>query len=451
MRSLGRPRASAIGDRPFARASTGWIPLAVLVFACGQSAPVEPDDIATGPVPSVETSLGLGSAPVEGMVFLRPGPETEGWRYAVDVDEDSAADHEGILRREIGFRYVFSEPGVHALEVVLRGPGGPRTVRRFVVVQDPASVRELQSGGVAESAPGDAIFEGIEASPDGRHVYVADFRFGSLYRLDGTTLRRDGSPLPAGLGPEGLAILPSDDRMVVAHKRDGPWLVRIPDMDVITEPAGPPAFFVTPLDDRRIVVSGQTDAFLVDIEASEFTRAGVVGAWHHAVGPTGRIVLIQSAGGPFHEEVRALLVLSPIDLAVERRITLPASIFPRTVAHDPFEEKAHLVALDGEGEIYLVVDLVSGKIVRMMRVSETRSCFLCAANPAAVSATGRTIAFEVGAGTLFVDAGRDLPIAHLSSGGSVATAPDGETFFLLRRDGVVRRVEVEPLGSGTAE
>ncbi len=414
--------------------------------ACSDSpAPIEPEPTPTGPLPEIHASVQFGDSPVEGALYLLPEAGTEGWTYAIDLDEDGEADREGILERRIGFDYRFDAPGTHLLRIDLTGPTGTETAEVPVVVNRPDAVRIVGQTTIETDAD-EITFEGIVVSPDGSTVYAGNFRGGDIHAIDAHTLEKVAS-VDLWYGVEALTISPSGDYLLPAFKNSGSVRLRLPELapEFARRDYAMFAHWGHAVDDRHLLATGGLMA-LHDVVAGTPERFG------QDPSPTGQFDVDPKGGrvlGVEWGEATGLHMVSLPDLGVTRTYPQPPGLRADRVVFGPGGERAYVLAIDERdpdlaGWRLLVIDLSTGETVRSLSL-DTASCSIyCAANPVARSREGRYVAFETSEGVLIVDTTTDLPIGrgpHMS----VAASPvEDATFWTLRIDGLLSKIVVEP-------
>lgn len=430
---------------PFVRVFLAF--LGAIVFGCTDEAnrsAVVDSPTPAGPPPEVRAAPGFGDGPLEGLLSLQPSESATAWSYRVDLDEDGVPDQEGELERPIAFAYRFTEPGVHLVVVVLEGPAGEREeIRVPVVMNDPAAVRVVRETTVEHANPDDpGPFEGVTVGPEGRFVYLGEFREDAIHRLDAATL--DVVDVLGDLGTtglEGLSVTPSG-RFLLANFKNGFgfMVVDLDDMEVVRffEPGFTRGFYVEALDDR-LALAGRGAVNVVDFLGGEEIPAPVEGAFldtaHFALSPNGRLAALVSWGG----DAIDLIGLPEFDLL--RTIPLPGSVSQGLVAFGP---EARTLYVLGKTNRFLALDVDTGHVRTDMVIDETSCNLFCVANPTARSLDGRYVAFETAAGVLFVDTETDLPMYRSPPHSSVAASPVENVFFALGTTGRVRVLEVVP-------
>ncbi|MGH7587208.1 MAG: hypothetical protein ACRELU_01315 [Gemmatimonadota bacterium] len=412
-----------------------------LALGCEDSAVAPPEP--SGPEPEFTVSIGFGDPPVQGFARLSPSPESLFWRYSIDIDEDGSPDRSGVLGQEIDFAYTFSSVGVHRIRAELVGPSGAVTRERVVVVNDPGDGIQVLAQRRIDQSSG---FEGIAVDRSGDLLFASDFGLGRIHPLSTVDLSPLASPLEVQTGPEGLAVIPSDSLLLVSHKRFYFTVIALPSLEirrVIENPGGSfvSGFFVRALTDERALVGTSSGFRLLSIEdGTTLAEAPFRNAWHFAVSPDGQtLALTQSLEGA----ADSLHVLTLPDLT--RLLSFRLPVVARIVAFDP-DGQLHVLGWDEDFDWrFLVVDPMTGEVGTSM-VLESQGCILgfCAANPAAVSSSGRYIAFEQFPGIIIVDTEVDLPLYRFEHAGSVAAAPTGDVFFVLQSDGLVSKIAIEP-------
>ena len=433
--------------------------LVALATACNWSGskPTEPPlfpTVPSGPRPVISMSLAFGESPLEGELRLSPSSETANWLYAVDVDEDGAADHSGTLTREVGFGYRFSTPGVHGVRVSLTGPGGIETITVPAIVNDLTAIRVLAqrafTGGAAN-----AIFEGITTNRAGTSLYVGDFFNSTIYRLDPGDLRPLAPPLVlpridddrgfvAG-GPEGLAVTPSDTLLLVAHKLFGLSVVAIPTLEPRRSLRMAGEYFIHAVDDADALSTARGGLDLIDTNTGGTVRSlAVPNTWHFAVSFASQVVAALNSSGP-----AAVHLANLVDLQQIARVELPGAIEADVVAFDPAGDRLYVMGRDGQGSRFYLVDVPSRTVLLNLPLGLGACGAFCVANPVATSRGGRFVAMEQGGGVYFIDTTLDLPRYYVGTrmsnrGLSVAASPTEEAFYLLQPDGFVRKVALTP-------
>jgi len=412
------------------------------ILTLGCAAPGGPGTeppMASGPSPAVTVSLGFGDSPVEGFVYLRPQAETNGWRYSVDIDEDGATDHEGILQGEIGFAYRFTTRGVHRIRFSLAGPQSNEMVDVPVVVNDPDAVQVLVQRAIAGDP--DAIFEGITTNRAGTMLFVGDFWNSEIHPLDPADLHALAPPLPLGIsGAEGLSVTPSDSILLVGHKRHRLSVVAIPDMEIRRNVRMEGEFFIHALDDATALSPGLTGLDLVDIDTGQtIRRLALPRAWHLAVSPVSPVAAVLNRANP-----AAVHLASLPDLQEMGHIDLPDVLDAENVAFDPAGDRLYVMGQDQQGSRFLLLDVASRSVLLSLPLGPGACWIFCVANPVAVSRSGRFVAMEHGNGTYFIDTELDLPRFRSSAGLSVAASPTEEAFYVLRPEGLVSKVAIRP-------
>ena len=429
-----------------------------MAAACNWSGskPTEPPlfpTVPSGPRPVISMSLAFGESPIEGEVRLSPSSETANWLYAVDVDEDGAADHSGTLTREVEFAYRFSTPGVHGVRISLTGPTGVEAVTVPAIVNDPTAVRTLAqriTGGAAN-----AIFEGITTNRAGTSLFVADFFNSTIYRLDPGDLRplaphlvlpriEDDRGFVAG-GPEGLTVTPSDTLLLVAHKLFGLSVVAIPALEPRRSLRMAGEYFIQAIDDVDALSTARGSLDLIDTNTGGTVRGlAVPNTWHFAVSLPSQIVAALNRSGP-----AAVHLANLADLQQIARVELPGAIEADVVAFDPAGDRLYVMGRDAQGSRFYLVDVPSRSVLLNLPLGLGACGAFCVANPVATSRNGRFVAMEQGGGVYFIDTTLDLPRYYLgtrmaNSGLSVAASPTEEAFYLLQPDGFVRKVALTP-------
>lgn len=409
------------------------------MVGCAESDPLRSDGPG-GPVPRVEVSVGFSDAPLEGTIFLSPEEESVGWRYSVDVDEDGQFDHVGVLEARIGFLYRFSSPGIHRIAIELEGPAGAEVTEWPVVVNDPEAIRLLAQRSIVTADPsGGATFEGITIDPAGAWLYLGDFSRQQVFRADAATLEPLGPPVdvPAWGGPEGLSVIPSDTLLLVGHKRSSLSVVALPEMTLRRQLPMPGEFYVQALDDTLALTSGM-GVNVFDIRTGDgVASAGIQNAWHFSVSPAAdRVAVLEE-----RESIIHLLTLP--GLAEIGRIPLPV-LGVDLVAFDPAGDRLYVMGRGDGVARFVLVDPTEGRILRNLPLAPGGCSWFCVANPTATSSTGRYVAMEAASGVYVIDTEVDLPLYHTSVGLSVAAAPAGDGFYVLRPDGLLSRIEVDP-------
>ncbi len=417
-----------------------------IALACEGDGTVAPEPM--GPEPDFSVSVGFGDPPVEGFARLTPTPESRSWRYELDLDDDGIADHSGILEREIAFRYALSTVGVHRIRVALEGPTGTVTRERVVVVNDPEDgIQVLAQRQIPVEDPSVTGFEGIAVDRSGEVLFASSFSDGKIYPLSTVDLSPIADPVEVATGPEGLSVIPSDSLLVVSHKRFFLTVITLPSLEVrrVIEPGDfLSGFFVHALTDDEALVGTSSGLRLLSLEdGATLAEAPIRNAWHFDIAPDGGTVALtqnlEGAADSLH-----LLALPGLNLL--RSFQLP--VIGRIVAFDS-DGRLYVMGWDDEGRRFLVVDPLTGEIATDMAL-DSQGCILglCAANPAAVSSSGRYVAFEQYPGVIIVDTGLDLPLYRFEHGGSVAASPSGDVFFVLREDGLVSKIIVQPRAGG---
>jgi len=418
----------------------------LLALACSDSGSgpttiAEPPEPPTN-LPDVRATLGFGDGPLEGFLSLDPSNDAAGWTYRVDLDEDGVADQEGTLVRPISFGYRFVEPGLHHLLVVLEEPTGRREEARLpIVVNDPSRVRVVRETTVSHADPNDpGVFEGIAVDPDGRFVYLGEFRGDAIHRLDASSLEVVGVLGELGhRGIEGLSITPSGRLLVANFKRFGLLVVSLPDMGVqagFFEQSLGGEFYIDVIDERSALL-GQGALALVDFVAGETIRlytppdAEFFRARHFALSPDGSVLAAASSG-----EGRIDIVRVP-ELEHERTLVVPGVEGTRLVSFDPTGRKLYMLRFDR----FMALEIETGRVLTDLALDASCSN-LCVANPVARSLDGRYVAFETRPGVLFIDTVTDLPVVRSSVGASIAASPVENVFFALNAGGRVQVLEV---------
>lgn len=340
------------------------------------------------PPPGVELTLAFGEAPLEGQIFLMPAEESSGWRYSVDVDEDGAPDHEGVLERRIGFTYRFRLVGVHRLTTTFRRKGRTETVESLVVVNDMGAVQILAATQVEPVDPMARSYEGIAVSRSGEDLYVAAYRGGSLQRLDARSLSETGRIEDIGYSIEGLSITPSGRFLFATYKYWQLTVVDLDDFEVVDTMGSVGRFYIHALDDRRALVGGE-DFALVDPSTGKilqrFQPVSNSGefpyTWHFAVSPdasTAAVVVIDDPGWVELIDVETFQTL--------RRVRFGRLEYPRLVSFDPSGTVLYVIGrMEGGGISFAAFDLDAGEILRETPLGDSEGiCSLyCVANPTA--------------------------------------------------------------------
>jgi hypothetical protein len=426
--------------------------------------PLPPPQLPSDPPRSdrlaATVSLAFGDAPVEGLLYLLPGLDGIGTLYTVDLDEDGAPDHSGVLERALGFSYRFEAPGPHRIEVNFSGPGGTQTIERWVVVNDLSVVQLLARTKVDPDAEEGTSFEGIAVDPGGEHVYVANYRGGSLSQLVASDLseiaRLDSIPYSI----EGLSITPSGDLLVAAYKYGHVSVVAVPSMAVLHHhERSVGSFFVHALDDRLALFSGRSQLTLFDtqtgqiIDVANRMDGNPLYAWHFDVSPDGTTAAV--AGRHFDPRNTVSLV-ELLSLRTVKEIEIPVVDHVVNVANDPHEARLYILGNELEpsedGGNYLsaghfvVVDMDTGAVLRDLPLGPSYCGVYCVANPVARSRSGRYVAMEWNGGSFIIDTSIDLPISRVGVYGysgygfSVAASPLEDVFFFLGANGDVFKV-----------
>ena len=364
-------------------------------------------------------------------------------------------DHAGTLEREIGFAFRFDAPGVHHIAVELSGPNGEQTIDLPVIVNDPQAVRILSQRSLIDPNSDDGEFEGLTMDRSGRFLYVGDFENSLIYQVDPATLQVLGGPLPLpSPSPpfgraEGLSVTPYDSLLIVAHKHQGLSTVAIPAMTVRRWVPAEADFFVHALDDTLALTRSGSRLLLVDTRSGATLRhASIQGAWHFAVSEARDLVAVLA----FSEvEAEALVLVSLSTFEEVGRIQLHELASAQVVAFDPNEEKIYVVGQRGRGDEshFVLVDTTSRSVLLSLPLGPGACRWFCVANPTATAPSGRYVAMEQGGGVYFIDTALDLPRYYTGfrsglAGMSVAASPVEDAFYLLRSDGLLAKVRLEP-------
>jgi DNA-binding beta-propeller fold protein YncE len=433
--------------------------LSAILIGCGRSEQTMPLDPsipppAIGPAPTVKISLGVGESPVEGEVFLSPPEGSQTWRYWVDLDEDGVGDREGTLALGIGFRYRFTEPGVHNIRVILTGPAERQeTIDLPIVVNDGGPIRVLAVGRIDVDPLSGAIFEGIAMSHSGDAVYIASFFGGDLYRLDPMTLEVTGH-IEIGPRVEGLAIPPSDQFLYAAFKGHDAASVDLASFTVarfFENPGEIGGFFIAAPQDGRALIGGQGPLGLIDMETGaildRFRAPGeeFTSTWHFDISPDGQSAAVISRG-----EGQGLHIMDMNTLDSIRELPLGEMTFPEIVAFHPSGERLYLFGYsENVGGLFVVLDVETGELKQRLVLGPGSCGSFCVANPTATSLSGRYVAVEWQGGAYFIDTETDLPehsitpfFGFSAPGFSVAASPVEDVFYFLRSDGLVQKIAI---------
>lgn len=186
------------------------------------------------------------------------------------------------LRAPGGLRIYVSNPEGHSISVIERREAG-----HVVVAELPAGAGPL----------------GIAVSPDGAHVFVADWYGDTVLVLDAQRLAPVGS-VRVGQSPSGLAADPAGTRLYVANREsDTVSVVDLATLAVSAEvPAGRAPIGVTMYGAGRVFVANvqSGDVSVLDAATLAEVRRLKVGAFPYTVGVTpdgGRILVTNQHDG----------------------------------------------------------------------------------------------------------------------------------------------------------
>lgn len=408
-----------------------------------------PRPTATGPAPSLRATVQFGDSPVEGTLHIEPGATTAGWTYAIDLDGDGDADLGGDLEGPIAFDYRFAEQGAHEIVVGLVGPDGPE-VREVPVIVNRRNAIEIVAQITVVPLVGNApIFEGITVGKNGEFVYVGDWYNGDIHAVDVTKFETIAVADLRAKGVEALSISPSGEYLLPVFKRTGMYRFRLPTLEA--EFARPDYFMVGfwgyALDERRLVEAGGGALELHDVMTGEVLgrRSELTVTRQFDVDPRGgRIAGIErTVEGSFIH-----LVELP-SLSTTRTYALSNGRRPSRVAFGPFGERLYIIAQRATDEgtqqwFLLTLNLSTGAIEEDLILDRATCGDLCVANPVARSREGRFVAFETWHGVLIVDTSTGLPLARGPLGSVSASPTEDATFWVLRADGILRKIVVYP-------
>jgi DNA-binding beta-propeller fold protein YncE len=276
--------------------------------------------------------------------------------------------------------------------------------------------------------------------PVGGHVYAGDFSQGALHQVSATDLTTERPALDLEYGPEGLAVSRSEGRLFIIHKYEYLNVVSIPEMELVRSMEPFYGYFIRLVGEDHALIGGQFgDIQLVNRETGEVLRSSP-GSWHFDVSPSEDRVAVLHYRDSF--EIRLLSLPELTELTV---LPLDGVPFADAVAFDPDGSRLYVIGEDSLGERFLAIDLASGDVVRDLRLEGGGCSFYCAANPVAVSSSGRYVFFEQHqSGVLVVDTELDMPLYRAPVTGSVAAAPADDIFYVLRPDGLLSKVAVRP-------
>jgi hypothetical protein len=373
---------------------------------------------------------------VVGELILDPIPGEDVWRYEVDLDADGTIEFASLLTELVELFYRFETPGVHPIRIRLTFEEFEEEVERLAVVNDPDAIEVLAERKLPD--PGPPIYEGITIDHAGEALYVGNYWEGILYRIDPTTLADLTPPIQLNPQIEGLATAPSDSLLFVARKNFAMSIVAIPSMEFRRRLA-PSGFFVKPLSESTIVVGGQ-DFGVFDFMIGDFVVQRP-DAWHFSISPDqSRIAALDLPNEPF-----ASLYTLP-DLVLEQTIRIDGLEPLYTVQFDPSGEVFYVMGWTGEQMAIVVIDAASGVQAGSTSIPNSAICHLCAANPTAVSANGRYIAFEGSLpGLVIVDTELRAPRFELRGpvGGAVTASPtEPNVFFTVSNTGLLAKIRI---------
>lgn len=417
------------------------------LLSCNGSEPQAPPDPPSGSAPRIEFTVTSGNVPFEGEIIITPLGDSRNWRYSVGFDDPQGPTKqgvgsfaEGIVENEVRLSYRYTVPGLRSLSVHLFGPGDAFAYEtRTILANDPNGARIAASRDISEL---DGYFEGIAVDRRGEFLYAMNYTWGELFQLSSVDLDERNRVTLNMYYPEGLSITPSDSLLFTVHKGRGLSVISIPSLELRRHLYQPGSFFVHALDDTLALTSGGTPFALIDTRIENgilrqfpYGNANVPG-WHFAVSPDGRTAAVLDPSEP----AIAFLIQIP-SFTIEEAMELPIQR-AYAIAFDPLSVGIFVLGIDGMEVRLLWVDLRTRALLADEALGPAY-CQFCVANPAATSSDGRYIVFALDYAAYFVDTSTKR-LAHkvIGVGSGVAADPRSNSFYFIRPDGVLTKVEL---------